>query len=682
MDRIDLYLHRNLEGYYNNTPKEAEQVTKFVSLYTLAKSVHDATPYCKPDNIEKWRKAYLGTLNALDINTGEESKKKSRQLRKLVYEMVESKIDNSIPMPKMKPRYKTDQYLVSRTENYLKYEVDRILSKYNNDKSERATYIDGTSWYKVWWDSLDSSHERSGDVKIAIRTADQIIPQPGITDYKEMEYIFERQELSLSRIYDLYGRLITPQSDDTNSVPVVSCYYLNENRIVGLFMWAEHSMQVICDEHDWQIRKLRYCTTCNEVVPRATTCPKCGAKHFKYKNAMEEILDEDLLEVYNPYKVNEIDGTEQQAQQPQTRVFLTKGTVIPFYQVHQLPFVPRPAISTIDTIYGISEPWITLEEQDASNKLLTKAMDKALKAGAVLTKPEKLKLSDKDDTLKVLNVRTSEEAAQVQCKQVMSDITQDITMAAQMYQNARDASGVTDSFQGKTDTTAVSGKAKQYAAAQSAGRIESLRVMKSAAFAGVYELVLKYLLAFSDETRVFTKILPDGKLTEQSWNKYMFLAKDKYGQIYYRDDFEFDTDVASSLSQNRSLMWQEIQDKFINGALGNPAEPRTLELYWNMLDQQQYPFAREVIAGIKDNATHIPAEIEQAIMANPQLMQQIVAMIQGSADGRGGARPNSGPEGNGATQAANVERTNERNRSANREVAVSAQQGGPDASIK
>lgn len=677
MDRIDLYLHQNVEGYYTNTSAESERVTKFQRLFSLAKSVHDATPYASPDNLSKWRKAYLGTLNALDINTGEESKKKSRQLRKLVYEMVESKVDNSIPMPKMKPRYKTDAYLVNRTENYLEYEVDRILNKYNNDRSERATYIDGTSWYKVWWDSLDNTHERSGDVKIAIRLADQIIPQPGIKDYKELEYIFEIQELSLTRIYDLYGRLITPQSDDTNSVPVISCYYLNNNRIVGLFMWAQHSMQVICDEEDWQIRKLRYCTTCKEIVPQADVCPKCGSKHFKYKNAMTEILSEDIMEIYNPYEEHE---TDDENAPDQARVFISKGTEIPFYQVRQLPFVPRPAISSLDTIYGISEPWITLDEQDASNKLLTKAMDKVLKAGSVITKPNRIKLGDKDDTLKIIGVNTSEEAAQIQCKQLMSDITQDVMMAAQMYQNARDASGVTESFQGKTDNTAVSGKAKQYSAAQSAGRIESLRVMKSAAFAGVYELVLKYLLAFSDEDRLFTKTLPDGSTSELMWNKYMFLAKDKYGKIYYRDDFEFDTDVASTLSQNRTLMWQEIQDKYINGALGMPNEPRTLELYWNMLDQLGYPLADEAIAGIKENSQHIPYEIEQQIMANPQIMQMIVQMIQGKQDGRGGARANSGPEGNGATHAANVERTNERNRSQNRDVVVSAQQGGPNAS--
>ena len=85
MDRIDLYLHRNVEGYYVNTSAESERVTKFQTLFSLAKSVHDATPYTSPDNLSKWRKAYLGTLNALDINTGEESKKKFLELNDPVF---------------------------------------------------------------------------------------------------------------------------------------------------------------------------------------------------------------------------------------------------------------------------------------------------------------------------------------------------------------------------------------------------------------------------------------------------------------------------------------------------------------------------------------------------------------------------------------------------------------------
>ena len=212
---------------------------------------------------------------------------------------------------------------------------------------------------------------------------------------------------------------------------------------------------------------------------------------------------------------------------------------------------------------------------------------------------------------------------------------------------------------------------------QSAGRIESLRVMKAAAYSGLYELIFKYLLAFSDESRKFVRTLPNGNEQEEVWNKYMFLAKDDYGQIYYRDDFHFDSDAASTLSQNRVQMWQETQDKFVQGALGNPQDPRTLEVFWNIMNSLQYPLAKLALAGIRDNTQHLPQEVEQAIMQNPQLMQMIAQTLQQGKEQRGGARPNSGPAGNGATQRANIERTNERNRASNRDVdAFSAQQGG------
>jgi hypothetical protein len=93
------------------------------------------------------------------------------------------------------------------------------------------------------------------------------------------------------------------------------------------------------------------------------------------------------------------------------------------------------------------------------------------------------------------------------------------------------------------------------------------------------------------------------------------------------------------------------------------------------MDSLQYPLAKVALAGIEEHERHLPPEVEQALMANPQLLQTIMQAMQGTQDGRGGARPNSGPVGNGATHSANVERTNERNRSQNRQTAVSAQQG-------
>ena len=673
-NRIDLYLHKGIKNYYVNTDKENILVNKFVELYSMSKSAHDKNMFANPENIKKWRKAYYGVLNGLKQD-GTESDRKTRQLRKMVFELVESKVDNSIPMPKIQPRYKMDLPVIDITENYLKYEMNRILTKYDNDKSERSTYVDGTSWYKVWWDSLDNTHDRSGDIRIELCTVDQIIPQPGVLNYKDLEYIFERRQVTTSKLYDLYGRIITPNGGAGNMVDIISCYYLNENKIVGLFTWAEETHQVICNEKDWQIRKLRCCTNCDTINPVGDKCRVCDNTRFKYKTADVEILTEDLYEIYNPYDVGETDEQSEKEHYEQ-RLFAPAGMEIPFYRISQLPFVPRPAVSSMDSIYGVSEVFIDLETQDMTNKVLTKAADKVLKSGTVVTKPEKMKISDKDDTFKLFGVRSPEEAQMVQAKQIMADISQDLTLANIMYDNAKSSSGVTDSFQGKRDTTATSGKAKQYAAAQSAGRIESLRVMKSAAFAGIYELILKYLLAFSDERRKFVKVLPNGSKQELQWSKYLFLDKDEYGQIYYRDDFVFDSDPASTLSQNRVQMWQETQDKFINGAMGNPADNRTLKLFWNMMDQFQYPLAKTVIAGLEDMEQHLPSDIEQAIMSNPQIMQVVQEMLTASQDGRGGARPNSGPQGNGATHATNVERTNERNRAKNRDAVVSAQQAG------
>ena len=645
-------------------------VQKVTALFAIAESYQNSIRYVAPQNLTKWRKAYEGTLNALDMKTGEESKRKSKQLRKMIYELIEAKIDNSIPMPKLTPRRKDDHDLIDVTENYLKFEMDRMLTEQENDRSERATYIDGTSWYKICWDSLDSSYERSGDIRIDVLLADQVFPEPGVKNYKLMNYCFEKSQISLARIYDLYGRLILPTETGNNTAEVITYYYKNHNGIIGRFMYARHSQQVIAWDKDWQIRKLRICDACKAVNPIGDFCRVCGHEHFHYENAEEEVLEEDLIKLVNPYESGESADPNDNVKE---EVFLKAGTTIPFYHVRQLPFVPRPSVSSLDTIYGISEVSILLDMQDSVNKILTKVEDKILKSGTIVTKPDRMKINDTDDTFKIMGVKSTEEATMVQSKDIRADVSQDIASAQLFYESARSSSGVTESFQGKIDNTATSGRAKEMSAMQAAGRLESVRVMKAAAFAGVYELVLKYLLAFSDETRTFVKKLPDGQEEEMLWNKYMFLRKDKFGNLYYADDFAFSTDPAATLSNNRVQMWQETLQQFTIGTFGNPQDPRTLEIYWNMMASMQYPLAKMALTGIKEASAHIPPELEQALLQNPQLLEQLAMMVEGSTDQRGGARPNSGPEGNGSTHAANVSKTNSKNAAETKRTSNQAQ---------
>ena len=55
-------------------------------------------------------------------------------------------------------------------------------------------------------------------------------------------------------------------------------------------------------------------------------------------------------------------------------------------------------------------------------------------------------------------------------------------------------------------------------------------------------------------------------------------------------------------------MWQETLQQFTMGTFGVVNDPRTLQLYWNIMQEEQYPLAKLVLAGIKENAQHLPAD--------------------------------------------------------------------------
>ena len=168
-------------------------------------------------------------------------------------------------------------------------------------------------------------------------------------------------------------------------------------------------------------------------------------------------------------------------------------------------------------------------------------------------------------------------------------------------------------------------------------------------------------------------MLPDGTQTEQVWSKYMFLAKDKFGNYYYKDDYAWSVDTASEITQDRAAMWQMIDNDFLNGTLGTSVDPtRALLMYWQMKEQTGYPLAKYAIAFLKESVQHLPTQVEQALMNNPEALQLALSFMKDQQEmagvaaggGQGGARVNAGRDGNGATHAANVEKTNNANRSA------------------
>lgn len=669
--RVLTYLNLRNKPLYRNTAEEDALLQLWRTKYTIAKEAY-SNSRANPVNCERWRNAYAGKFNKLD-EFGNPTEQKMKAIRKLAFELVEGKVNSHLPAPKMSPRYHADLVPVNATEHLMMHDMDKIISEQVNDESEHNVLIDGTSWFYVGWNPLDNTHERSGNPIVYACPVDTVYPQPGIKNYKDLEYIFEVTTLTVAQCIDLYGREIqSPTNNDI--IPVVNCYFLNEQRYVGKFSWCDETSQVICNDLEWGIRKRRECQDCHEIIPFGEECPICGSKNIKYVPVAEEILQEDMIFVTNPYRTGQSQDVQDDANQTDETKTIPAGTVIPHYLIRQLPFVPYKRISAPGEFYGISEVEMTLENQDIINKLFNKAEKKSSKSRTWVTKTKDTRISDDGDEVSFVEVESPQEGQAIQVKQVMSDIQQEIQQAQVLYEVAKSTVGVTDTDQGKYDPSARSGKAKQIQMAASAKRNDSPSTLRNAAYAGVYELIFKNLLAYCDENRAFVTLLPDGTQTEEQWSKYMFLQYDKNGELYYRDDFAFSVDTAAEITQDRASMWQMIDNDFINGTMGTELDPaRAMKMYWQMKEQFGYPTAKYALAFLKDAEQHLPTELENTLAANPEIVQRVLAELQAEqelmgiapkAGGQGGARPGAGREGNGATHTANVEKTNNANRSA------------------
>ena len=672
--RVLTYLNQRRKPEYVNTEEEELLLQLWHIKYVEAKCEYEKTR-CNSKMVKVWRDAYEGKFAVLGPD-GKATEHIMKPVRKVCFELVEDKVNSHIPAPKMSPRYHADLVPVNATESLIKHEMDRMLSESTNDEAEHSVLIDSTTWFKVSWNPFDNTHERSGNPLVTVCPVDTIFPQPGVADYKRLEYIFEETNMTVAEVVDLYNREIkSPNYNDI--VPVVNCYFLNEDRLLGKFSWCETSMQVLCNELEWAIRKRRECTVCRHISPFDTKCPVCGSKSFKYYSVKEQKLTEPLTFVKNPYAVNESENPDDNQPQADDAQTIPADTVIPHYLLRQLPFVPYRRIGVPRTLYGMSEVEILLEDQDLINKFLNKAENKSKKSKAYVTKLKDTHISDKDSEISYVEVESPQEGQSIQVKQVTADITEEITMAQMLYDIAKSTVGVTNTDQGKADPTARSGKAKQLQMAASAARNDAPNTLRNLAYSGVYELIFKFMLAFSDEERSYVKLLPDGTAKEEVWSKYMFLAKDDDGVFYYRDDFAWSVDTATEITQDRAAMWQLIDNDFLNGTMGTQTDPnRALQMYWTMKEQMGYPLAKYALSFLKSAQQHLPAAVEQALVNNPEAVQLALSFIQdmqqanglsgNSGNGaQGGARDGAGRPGNGATHAANVEKNNNQDRAEN-----------------
>lgn len=582
--------------------------------------------------------------------TGAESAKQASSVRNIVFELIESQVDSNIPTPKVMARDAQNEELAQEIEDMLRNEVDRLPFERLNDEDERVTPMQGGDYFLVEWDSAERTHTTVGELTVRLIHPRQVLVQKGITDFRQADWVFIMLAQTKDYIQKRYGVDVTDegeeypemrgdgQSPSEDMVTQVICYYRNKDSGIGRFSWCNDV--VLEDMEDYQARRLTYCKMCDAKVPEGIDeCPYCGSKKLESRNEDYETLDEDIVlydEQGQAYKrIPAMSPVLDEMGQPMTQVQLVgfdqltgtpqygempvmEPTKIPFYKPSVMPLVLRKNVSVNGQLLGNSDVDAVEDQQNNIKKYNTKIDEKLQKGGSIVILPRDLQIEATDEEMKIVRVKDPAQKAMIDVTPLQGDISRDMELLENNYQWARQTIGITDSFQGRKDSTATSGKAKEFAASQSAGRLESKRVMKQAAYADIFEVMFKLMLAYADEPRSYRAKDKLGNEMYRVFNRYDFLEQDEAGEWYWNDRYLFSTDSSGTLAQNREAMWQETRMNLQQGAFGDPNNPDTLIMFWTLMEGLHYPLAGVIKANLEEQK----AQQEQMMQAQQQAMMQ------------------------------------------------------------
>ena len=300
---------------------------------------------------------------------------------------------------------------------------------------------------------------------------------------------------------------------------------------------------------------------------------------------------------------------------------------IPYFKPESYPAVLQRNITTFGEFLGESDCDKIFYQQNTVNRLSNKIISRVLDAGSVVGLPTETTFTFDRSDRKVWRFKSAADIQMVKQFDFTGDIAPHLAVLAQVYEESRRVLGITDSFQGRKDTTATSGKAKEFAAAQSAGRLESKKVLKSACWQRIYKRIFELMLAFCDDQRPMVTKQSDGSNFYGEWNKWEFLKVDAAGEIYWNTDFLFATDDASALAQNRLALWQEATGHLASGAYGNPGDIQTLITFWEAMAASHYPGAETIAGQLKERAQQ---QAQAAQMQMSMQQQQMMAPQPGN----------------------------------------------------
>ena len=536
------------------------------------------------EEMDRRERLYLGDDTISPVLEGEEGGS-TPLVRNVIAENIESCINTVIPAPRVTAKRSEDAHLARIIEQMLYAEIDRLPCEEINDSDERLCPVHGSSFFHVEWDGAKK------EVALTQLAAKMVIPGAGgFGEVDSLEYYFLRIPRTKGYIKRRYGIDVSEESeqypelrsDDAASeenVTQIYAYYRNEKGGVGLFSWVGDS--VLCDEEDYLCKRERVCESCGAPIDTpdsdGESCPICSHVGWRYGRAEYEYLD---------------DGSGSYVR-------------VRAYTPDAFSLVKRQNISLFGSFLGESDVDRMKTQQNILNCIAKKMLKKNLGGGTVISLPDDAELTVEDSeggALRVIRPRDAASASLIRTFTLEGDISSDMLLYQEAYEEARQIAGVTDAMQGRRDTTATSAVAKQFSAAQSQGRFESKRVMKKAAWARIYELIFKLRLAYDKSPRPLPIREDTGEMSYGRFDRRDFITVGEDGEACFNDAFLFSCDDDTPIGQDRATMWREASENLMRGAYGDPRSQEALLLFWSVLEAFHYPSAGYVRESILERA--------------------------------------------------------------------------------
>jgi hypothetical protein len=641
-------IKRSIRKIVSKVPtEENKKLKEWKSKFDRAKSAYE--PELK--RMERDQSYYDGDRSVMgNPNSSRPSNKVATNVRNIVYELVETQVDSSIPYPKVTAIHPEDEELAKVIEALLINEIKRLKFPILNDVQERNTPVLGGDFFQVEWDKDAGFHCTVGDLSVSERNPKLIIPQAGVTNIDEMDYIFVRTTQTKEYVKKKYGVDVSDAKEEDFSIRngendglvedlvTVNVAYYKNSKGIGCFVWCDDI--VLLDIEDYQARRTEKCKKCGHVRANdEKECPVCGSK--KWENTPDEYEEmADTMTLRSGEIIDPMMEVENMVLDPEGNPMLDDMTgmpftsieyekkKIPYYKPNCLPIVRRVNVSRDGYFLGYSDAEVIRDQQDRVKKYGSKIDEKLLKGGSFVSLPEGVGVETNGEELNIIRLQNPAQKQLIDVFNIQADIGNDLTVMSQNYEWARSTLGVTDAFQGKYDASARSGTAKQFSINQAAGRLESKRVLKNEFYSTLYKMMFQFLLAYSDQKIPVTAEGQDGNTNYIHFDRYDFLKVDPAGEFYWNDEFLFETDPTSSMMANREAMWDANDMKLQSGAFGQLGDLDTALLYWKLQEKSNYP-----------NAGIIRASIEEKIQKQEMEMQQAQQMQMMAQGGMGNGMP-------------------------------------------